>query len=280
MKIYCFTWDRYDTATTPGKLEAAGLPHMVVCHSEQARQRFIDAGTVKPENIVASGVPKGLALNRNWVLDNLVKDGEWHMHVVDDFLTITELDCYDKLTKAGIEKTECTIKNSTEWSRKFRTKIDFVKFHQRAEELAKYCDERGVLLGGWAGFTNSLFRVEHWKKNVLADGRAWVMKKSKLRLDPNVNLIDDICHCAQHIMNGTGVIVDNWILPAASRYTAGAFGSIEQRLPQKMAEAKYLVEHYPCVSFGDKKGWPAGSHVQLRVTNAAKSAMAQEEMFG
>jgi hypothetical protein len=45
-------------------------------------------------------------------------------------------------------------------------------------------------------------------------------------------------------------------------------------MPQKLAEAKYLVETYPeLISFKEKAGWPFGSHVVLRQRNKPKHLM-------
>ena len=99
----------------------------------------------------------------------------------------------------------------------------------------------------------------------MADGRAWVVRKTKLRFDENVQLIDDLCWTALNIKHFGITVVNQWVLPDCKRYTSGSFGSKEQRMPQKLKEASYLVETYPeLISFRKKAGWPEGSHVVLR----------------
>lgn len=262
MKIVVFTYDRTETATTPNALEAAGLDYLVVCHEESKRKEYLKNGTVdRGGRIVASGVPKGLANNRNWYLDEHLEFGEWCLMLVDDWIKCTELEGYDEERRTELP---ITTKNSSQWSAKFKREIGIEQFYDRALELRKEAERIGCDLAGFAGYTNALFRRKHWARNVLADGRAWVMRKTGLKFDPNVQMVDDMCFCAQNILCGGGTLVNQWVLPECKRYTAGAFGSIDQRMEQKIRECAYLTVMYPgLVRYAPKKGWPEGSHVKL-----------------
>lgn len=266
-----FTWDRYDTLTTPGMLDAAGIDHTILVHNDEHAQRFIDAGSVTPERIHVTGAPKGLAYNRNRCLD-LMDDDEWAVWLVDDLMRVTELDDYDALRMAG--ELPITTANASAWAAKFRREVDLHRFMQRADTLAAHCERLGARLGGFAGYDNALFRRNRWQMNCLADGRAWVVRKSDLRFDEHVQMVDDVCWTAQNLDRFGVVAVDQWVLPLCRRYTSGAYGSIADRTDQKRREVAYLVEHYPqwCAT-RPKKGWPRGTHVVIRHRGGARTRL-------
>jgi hypothetical protein len=140
-----------------------------------------------------------------------------------------------------------------------------VKFLERAERFARLCERNNCYLGGFAGIDNPIFRCEHYGVNTFADGRAWIVRKGDLRFDLKANVTDDMCWTVRNIQRHGIVIVDKWILPSCSRYTAGGFGSVEQRMDQKIEESAYLVKTYPkYVAFKKKANMPEGSHITLR----------------
>jgi len=262
MRVFVFTYDRYDSLTTPMMLEADGVPHTVLCHSEADRQRFIDGGRVRPENIIATGEPKGLANQRNWCLEHMERD-EWTMQFVDDLKTTTEVADYEtRGHRLGI-----SIDNQREFKGQMQVPISLTKFMVRADEVVEACEKVGARLGGFCGIANPVFRDAKWRFNVIVDGRAWVMKKGKLRFDTGAQMVDDVCFTAQNIEQYGVVVVNQWVLPDCRRYTVGAFNSIDQRMEQKMTEAAHLVKTYPgTLRYADKAGWPPFSHVALRRT--------------
>ena len=58
MRIFVFTYDRFETITTSEYLK--DVPHIVLCHTEEQKTQFIKAGRIHGD-IVATGQPKGLA---------------------------------------------------------------------------------------------------------------------------------------------------------------------------------------------------------------------------
>ncbi len=261
MKIFVFGYDRYDSTTTSGMLEQENIDHIMLVHNEEQRQGFIAGGRVNPSRLLVTGEPAGLSNNRNAAL-SMMDDGEWAMFLVDDFKSVSELRDYDTTYE---EVLDITTQNVNEWGKRFKNPITMAEYVKRAEQGTRYSDRMGCNLLGFAGIDNALFRRRKWALNVLADGRAWMVKKTHLRFDTNVQLIDDLCWTALNIKEFGIVIVNQWVLPDCRRYTAGAFGSREQRMPQKMREAKYLVDTYPdLITYKKKAGWPDGSHVVLR----------------
>jgi len=262
MRVFVFTYDRYDSLTTPLMLDADGVEHTVLCHSERDRQRFIDAGRVRAEAIIATGEPKGLANQRNWCLEHCEQD-EWTMQFVDDLRSTSEVADYEtRGQRLGI-----TIENQKLFKGQMQVPISLTKFMQRAEEVVDACERVGARLGGFCGIANPVFRDHKWRFNVIVDGRAWVIKKGALRFDPVAQMVDDVCFTAQNIERYGVVVINQWVLPDCRRYTAGSFQSIDNRMAQKMQEAAHLVATYPqTLRYADKTGWPPNSHVTLRRT--------------
>jgi hypothetical protein len=261
VKVFVFAYNRYDTMTTSTMLEDEGIDHTVMCHSEDDALMFIAGRTAKASNMYVTNNPKGLAYQRNSALD-LMDEGEWAVFLVDDLINITELRNYATAT----DPLPITTVNQGVYRERFKYPVTMRHFiNVRAPELIAKCEHEGARLGGWAGNDNTMFRKGHWGKNILADGRAWVVRKTHLRFDSKVQMIDDVCWTAQNIEAFGSVIVDRWVLPLCKRFTKGAFGSKQERMPQKIAEAAYLVATYPnLITFKAKAGWPTGSHVALR----------------
>lgn len=260
MKVFVFTYDRPTTITTSAALEAEGIDHHVLCHSAEAVQEYKRAGRVKAARLINTGQPKGLANNRNAALD-MMSAGEWAVWLVDDFIRCTALDTW---TVRGGD-LPVTTSTAAYWQRRFKSPLALKTLMERAPLLAALAAERGYNLVGFGNQDNALFRARHYRHWALADGRAWIVRKTHLTFGGEVQLIDDTYWKALNLETFGGVLIDEWILPLCSRYTRGGYGSIEQRLPQKRAEAAWLVKRFPAlVTYRDKKNWPRGTHVAIR----------------
>jgi hypothetical protein len=266
VKVFVFAYDRFDSISTPLMLEHEGIDHIVLCHTEEQRDAFIAHGRVMPHRLVVTGNPRGLAYQRNAALDMMDRN-EWAMFLVEDIKAVTEVGGYD--TRRGT--LGITMENQREFAPIMQTPITMERFVHHGVELAAACDLVDARLGGFACYANPVWRDAKWKFNVLADGRAWVVRKGALLFDENVHAIDDMSWCAQNIRHYGLVVVNQWVLPDCHRYTPGGYGSIEDRRDQKLAECAYLVRTHPSlVRYAKKAGHPEGTHVVLRrtLTNA------------
>lgn len=265
MKIFVFTYDRYSTITTTKALDDENIDYRCLCHGEDDRIKYNKAGVVNPEKMISTGRPRGLGHNRNSALE-MMKDGEWALFLVDDWVKATEYDGYDTEPKESLPIFFG--KSTTEWGKRFQKQISMQQFVDRAKELIDECERRNIHLGGFASYTNPAYRAEKWKTNVLADGRAIVVRKTKLKYDPEIQTIDDYGWSAENITFGNGTLVNQWVLPECRRYTEGAYGTINQRMEQKIKDCKYLVAKYPkLIAYKNKSGWPDKSHITIRPMN-------------
>lgn len=260
MKTFIFTWDRFQKISTPAFFDDENIPYTLLVHDKYKANNFKRYGRVNADYIHVTNKPKGLGFNRNVALDMMNLD-EWALFFVDDLISIKELDNYDdqRVNDLGIN-----MQNAKLFSKRFKKQIKLKTFMRRCEECITKADSEDIKLVGFAGFTNHLFLSKKWKYNSVADGRCWLVKKTGLRFDENVQLIDDVCFTALNMIKFGAVLINQWIIPECERYTSGAYGSIQQRLPQKIQECKYLTTTYPeYIKYADKTGWPTGSHVTV-----------------
>jgi len=270
VRVFVFGYNRYDSMTTSLILERENIPHTVLVHTEEAKHLFVKHGTAKAERITVTNNPRGLGIQRNTALE-MMADGEWGLFLVDDLKELSELRNYDRVTEPALPITE---RNQKHYAERFKNPITATTFLRRAEQLAKKCDSHSGHLGGFCAINNPLFRKKHWSFNVLADGRALVIRKTHLRFDPVVQTIDDYGFTALNIRTFGLVVVNQWVLPDCKRYSEGGYGSLNERMPQKLADAKYLVDNFPdIVAYRDKPGHPYGSHIAIRQRNKPKHLM-------
>jgi len=257
MKIIIFTYDRYDSISTSKYFK--DVEHIVLCHSEEDKEKFIAGGNIYGD-LIATKQPKGLSNNRNFALD-MLKEGEWAVFLVDDLIEITMLNEYKKYKN----NIGCDFNSVKYFRKEFKKPCTANEFLNICEETINHADQKGFSLCGFSLTDNPLFRDKKYSYWSLSDGRCWAVKKTHLRFDENVQLIDDTYFTALNLKNFGGVVNNNWLLPNCKRYTAGAFGSIKSRMEQKIKECKYLTDKFPeFITYADKKGWKPFSHVKIR----------------
>lgn len=260
-KVFVFAHDRYETMTTSFMLEAHGVNHKVLVSTVRRAERFVEGNRVLPSRLVVTNTGDGLGNSRNAALE-MMKEGEWALFLVDDMKRCYELDTYDK--ELGTE-LPITYENQNEYRKKLRTPISTSEFLRRAEDCIPYLDSVGSSLLGFAAFSNPMFRKKKWGHNVLADGRAWLVRKTHLRFDPRAEMMDDYFWTALNIREFGISVINRWIEPDFERYAAGGYGTISERMNRKITTADYLVREFPeLLRYKEKKGWPTGSHIALR----------------
>lgn len=257
-QIFVFTYDRYNEITTSEYLKS--VEHTVLCHTKEQAAQFKKAERCYGK-IVATGKPKGLTYNRNWALDQM-KRGEWALFWVDDLINCT---AYQHLETTMVDRLNINSGTQPFARELFKDPCGIKRLLEIVEWDIMRAEQKGYALVGFSLTDNPMFRAKRFSYGGLADGRLWAVKKTDLRFDENVQLIDDTCWTALNIKYFGGVLIDNWVLPNCKRYTPGAFGTKDERMKQKIKECAYLVKTYPqYIRYGDKVGWPKGSHVVIK----------------
>ena len=254
MKIIIFTYDRYDSITTSEYFKEH--EHIVLCHSEKMKSKYLEHGRIYGK-LISTEEPKGLANNRNYAV-SLMKEGEWAMFISDDLENVYK---YKHLETAKYD----VIPEEIDPNKSFNDTISAEQLIEISKQEIKYWESKNIYLSGYASNENGFFLKKKKRDWSLVDGRCILVKKSNLKFDKNTQLVDDYSFTALNMKHFGKVNINQWVIPKCRRYTKGAYGSIEQRMDQKLRECKYLVETYPdLIRYADKTNHVKGSHIKFR----------------
>lgn len=259
MRTFIFTYDRPDSFTTPDFVWDENTT--VLLHDEPTKAKYESANPKIVGQVIATGNPKGLAYQRNYALDQM-ETGEWAIFLVDDMKSLTRVQwLYDE----KIKKIDVSLENQKKIKPYMKKPMPSDEFITYCQQLTNKVGDYNCNLIGFGNYDNVLFRGSRYSYNSLADGRAWLVRKTQLRFDEQTQLVDDMCWCAKNRSVGFDLLIANWILPDCRRYSKGAYGSKDERMEQKIRECKYIVDHYSdFVQYAPKAGWPELSHVKMR----------------
>lgn len=258
MRTFIFSYDRYDSISTHNYVWSKDTT--VLVHDESMKDKYIEHNPIFEGQIIATGQPKGLAYNRNYAL-NLMAKNEWAIFLVDDMKSLTKTKW---LNDPEANKLNITFENQKQAKPLMRKPMSSEEFIDYAEIVTKKIGRLNCNLVGFSNYDNPIYRTNRYSYNCLADGRAWLVRKTDLTFDENVQLVDDTAWCAVNLKANYDIMIVNWILPDCRRYTKGAYGSKADRMEQKIRECKYLTDTYPDqVKYASKTGWEDKSHVRI-----------------
>ena len=247
MKHFVFTYKRFNTITTSEYLK--DVPHIVLCHSGPDWVSFSRCEKIYGD-LIATCNNRGLSKQRNYALD-MMKMGEWACFWVDDLIKMTRL-VGPTLQSINIENQKLFINIS----------MNVKEFEIQVQQDIKHSEEKNFNIIGFAVSSNTLFRAKQYSYRSLVEGGCFLIKKTHLRWDENVDTLDDQYITCANFETFGGVVRNNWILPAFAKNTEGGVGTREERMEQKMKEVQYLINRFPkYAKIVDKKGWPLGSRM-------------------
>jgi hypothetical protein len=260
MKVFTFFYNRYETATTSKALYENNIAHNVLIHNETDYEKFRNGNTLHGTPIITNN-GKGLAYQRNTALE-MMNIGEWAVFMCDDFQKIYS---YPKeLICSRTNTLDINFSNQKKYRLKKENTISLKEMFEIFPKLIDLAELNKIHLIGFGLHDNPINLRNKFITRGLADGRFWLVKKSHYKFDTNAQLIDDVAWTAENILQHNNVLVLNWTVPYFKRYTAGGFGSTEERLSQRRKECSYLVQKYnPIVNFANKTGWEKGTHIRI-----------------
>jgi hypothetical protein len=264
MKVFTFFYNRYETATTSKALCENGIPHYALIHTQKDYERFVAGKTLQGKPIV-TGNGKGLAHQRNSALQMMEK-GEWAVFMCDDFKHIKSLPL-DWIT-SNRNELPINFQNQNAFRINKHAKPTLKEMFGLFPMLIELAERNGIHLIGFGLHDNPQNLRKKFTNRGLADGRFWLVKKASYNFDVKAQLIDDVAWTAENLLRHRNVLVLNWLVPYFERYTAGGFGSTEERKTLRLKECQYLVNKYnPLVKFAKKPGWDVGTHIKIYGTD-------------
>lgn len=262
VKIIIPSARRAETCTTPGLLDAEGIPYTLVLHTEEERDAYIKAGRVDPASIVVSGQPRRIPIQRQWIQSNLVEMGEWFISLDDNirwFNAMPEPFYWDENANANGA---------------LRYVLEMA--HTSASRFIRICDEmiaesarRGAYLFGFAVTDNGLFRRNKWREIGYVSAKAMGVQRTHIDYDPRVRSIDDFAFTAAHLYAFGRVLINDYAQAYAYHYQAGGIGKLQERIPDRLHDCRLLVESYPgLLEYKPPKGdMPAHCDLRVRLTS-------------
>lgn len=258
MKVFTFFYNRYETATTSVALNQNGIDHYALIHNDSDLQKFKKGNTLAGRPLV-TGNGKGLAYQRNSALE-MMNRGEWAVFMCDDFQKIKSFPREFIFSKTN--KINITTQNQNAF--RLKQEISIKEMFLLFPKLIQLAEANNIHLIGFGLHDNPMNLGRKFTHKGLADGRFWLVKKSSYKFDLNAQLIDDVNWTAENLVRHGNVLVLNWLVPYFSRYTAGGFGSTEQRKSLRKKECAYLANKFdPLVRVASKPGWDEGTHIKL-----------------
>lgn len=265
MKVFTFFYDRFDRATTSNALHNNFIEHFVLVHSAEDLKKFKSGNNVIHGKEIITNNPKGLAHQRNSALE-MMDDGEWAVFMSDDFIKVKSYPKEFILSKTN--KMDITYENQTKFDIRKQKDMSLKEMFSMFPKLIDIAEANNVHLIGFSGYDNPRVLRNKFTTRGIADGRFWLVKKSTYNFDIRAQMIDDYYWTAENLVRHGNVLVLNWCLPDFSRYTAGGYGSEEQRKKEKKKACSFLVDRYnPLLNYADKAGYEKNGHIKLNASN-------------
>lgn len=254
MKIYIPSKGRADKISTHHMLQ--NKDYTVVVHNEEELKSY--AGAVNLSNLEVSHQPFSISAQRNWIMENLVKEGDWFCFMDDNIRYLTaipspyyEQDALPK--KSGMRFLEDNKITADEF---------ISKYVREAIDIAEW---QGASFIGFASQHNYFFRTNKWKKISLIVSKLCLMKKDRLRYNEQIQTMDDYEMSIQKMLQDGQVLVNNFIHPVANHNQPGGLGTMKERGNKKVQDCKLLMETYPgLLRYKERKNSVPGGEVCLR----------------
>lgn len=200
-----------------------------------------------------------LSLKKQWILDNLVKRGEWVISIDDN---VEDITCIDKSLyyQAEIPKPQ---------HKDYNKKITVQEFIALAERDIKYCDDNGIAFAGFASNANPFFRKKKYRTVGFVWGKVCLMKSVGLPWITDIREMDDYAYTSINLLYRGKVLINNYIYPNAKRYEAvGGTGTYEKRLPTKIAAVQKIMRVFDGMyRLVDRPNLAHGAEIRMRFSN-------------
>lgn len=269
MKIFINSYNRPEMISTPMLLDECGVDYKIVLHNKDEYDRYVLNPKIRKETLFVADQPVGMAGIRNWVLENLVKEGEWYV-ILDD--NITE---FQSVPEPEYSEIALDVKGRPEYYKKlFENKVDAKRMIEVFEDSIKTAEKTGAKLIGFGSNLNFFFRSKKYREVGYVIGKTQIIKKTHLRYDLNVSAMDDYLWTAQNLETFGKVLVNNYFVAVKKHYAQGGIGVYEDRLPAKLRETAYLMDRFPGLyRYKLKAGCHPKAEVQLRFTSLKQVEM-------
>lgn len=265
MKIFIPSKGRSQTITTHTWLDSDSVSYNIVLHNEQEKADYLKNKSIDPKRIIVSGMPFGLPIQRQWIVEHLCNPMEWVIFLDDNISGFTRAqdDYYDK-DYLG-KKDSLDFEN-----KKFRQilshEITPREFLHLCLEMMEIGDRNRAFLCGFATTDNPYFRLHKFKFYGYVIGKALLRKKTIIKYPVNWFCQEDYHDMAEHLLHFGKVLINNFVRPTSKHYQEGGIGNYDSRLPHKIELNRKLLYKYPGLfRYNKKVGCPLEAEIILRL---------------
>lgn len=261
--IYIPSYNRAKTITTTKWLDKSKIDYKVLLHTNKCKEEYLKGGVVKEKDIIVTNAKRGITNQRNWMVENLAKKGEWYIsfddnirtfyRVVDDYyFTAKKYDEADKHVNKDIYSKEVSAKEYLELLNEDIIMADKIK--------AEYI--------GYATVDNYYFNSKKYKPVGYVISKAVAIKFNGLSYDVKLEAMEDFGYCASQLVKNNCVLINAWLKPKAGHYEKGGIGTYSERVDRKIIDCTYLMRKYPNLfRYKIKKGCHPKAELQFRFNN-------------
>lgn len=242
MKIIIPSKGRAGTISTHLLFEGTGYDYTIVLHTEEERQAYLKNPTIRKETLIVSNAPFNISAQRQWILEQLIEEGEWFLTMddnVDGFQGYPQ-PFYD-LGRIDVDKRKYS-KDIAALCRRPMHVMDFLKY---CEEMIEYAEEIKTGYCGFAVNDNYFFRTKKYSLVAYICSKVALIKKCGVQYDLMIKAMDDYSFTARNLRKFGKVLKNNFIYPVAQHYESGGIGTYKDRLPKKLSDAELLMKQFP-----------------------------------
>lgn len=240
MKIIIPSYNRALTIKSHKLLENSNFDWKVVVHSAEQFNEYMKI--ISKERLICSGVEPNISKQRNWIRNNLVKDGEWFC-MMDDNIEKFNMFPNPYYMMKTLNRTHPEFKSlRTILENNY---IDAFKLEECFQESIFKAEEINAAFIGFATIENYFFRNKKWKTISMICSKCCLIKNDELRYDENVLTMDDYEYSIKSMIKYGKVLVNSYIFPNAHHNQSGGLGKLSERAEKKVKDCFYITNKYP-----------------------------------
>lgn len=247
MKIIILSKGRADSISTHKLFE--GYDYTLVLHSDEEREAYLKNPSISPEKIVVSGVPFGVANQRQWIQDNLIPRGEWYLSLDDN------IKGFQAVPEPLYASESLPVQKDASLKEKFETPCSTGRFLDICERLTEIGEATRAYNIGFGTTPNFFFRGKKYRFVGYVISKACVRKNVGTEFELDAQSMEDYAYTAETLKRYGKVLINNYVFPVAGHYEKGGIGTYAERLPAKIRDSAILMKKYPGLfRYNHKKG--------------------------
>lgn len=262
MKIFIPSKGRPDRITTHLLFRNLDVDYKIVLHNDEERSYYLLNKTVEPKDIIVSNTSLGVAYQRQWIQENLVKPDEWYISLDDN------IKGFKGVNEQFYQSERLPAKKAKSWRDVYDSTISPTRFLEICNEMKDLGEKIGAYNLGFAVVENYFFREVKYRYVGYVISKAVIRKNLGIPFELEAQSMEDYAYTAECLKRHGKVLINNYIWPVAGHYEKGGIGTYKERLPHKIKDSAYLMAKYPGLfRYPKKKSYDNRGELVFKPTN-------------